>query len=500
VVAPRFVAIARSFWARRSLVFGIPALTVATRIRTLISTQGDANVGTYSYVAHQWLHGYLPYVKAWEYKPPGLFALYAAGLAVVRDASLSASLLATAAVILTAFSTYRILSSRDAKNSQAAPLVAAIFVVLLSTENSGIRGDAEIFVNAFIGLAFALAAGGPGYRATITSGIAAAVALQMKLTAIPLVVAVAAFLALGAGTAGLGYLVAYLATAAFPFALEALMYGRSGALPMFLDANVYATVRRAQNVHAAAATGLAQLRDEFRLLAPVLELAPFAFVRPSRLVVIPAVWLVAAFAAIAAAGEYYDRHFVLLVPPLAMLGALGVVRLCDFVRTRYRVAAIAAVVVMTFFLHTYYEVSQGIGILYHRYALQEHAWREGDYSVILRALRTAMKDDRSLFAVQITPEIYEDIGSTPPTRFVNTGDLFERPMWPLVGFPGLVEITRVFATKPDFVACGPLTAKLDPESVAFLRTVLARDYVFVSEARNVRIYRRRSEKGGGSAG
>jgi hypothetical protein len=462
------------------------ALAFASRLRALLSAQGDPNVGIYYYIAHQWLRGSLPYVTAWEYKPPGLFALCAAGLLVFRDAALASSMLATLAVIAAALATYAVVAEGGDRDARFVATLAATSVVLLSTENSGILGDAELFENAFLALAFAFALGPKRYAAPC-AGLAAGAALQMKLTALPVILAVAATLVRFAGI-GLAGNAVYLGMIVLPFALEALLYARAGALSLFLDANAGATLRRAESVRSSANPW--QWLTELRLLAPLVELCPFALVRPGRTGAVAILWFLAAVIAIAGAGEFYDRHFVLLVPPIAILGSLGLARIATFARRRYRTWAAAVLILATFFLHDYYETTQGIRVVIHRYVLGQRDWHLGDYTVILAALRDALHGDRSLFLVQVSAEMYEDLDVPPPTRFAFTGNLLEASMWPMLGTSGRAEFARVLATGPQVIAVAPIGAKYDQRSVALLQRTLDRDYRFLREVRTVRIYRR----------
>jgi hypothetical protein len=476
----------------RGLVLAVITLTLITRIRALLSSQSDPNVGVYYYIAHLWLHGALPYVAAWEYKPPGLFAVCAAGLLLFRDTATASSVLGAIAVIAAALSAYVIVVSNRVAGSPTAGIVAAFFVVSLSTENAGLLSDAKLFVNAWIGVAFAFVLARPGWSGVLAGSVAAAAAVQMKLTAAPMLLAIGATLIFQYGPASIAFCTAYAAIVALPFALEALLYLSFHALPAFVDANVSATLRRAFAVRHGARTGASLWVRELRLFSPALELGVFAFARPSRNALVPVLWLVAAGAAIAGASEYYDRHFVLLIPPISIFGALGVERIARLGNRRFRPAIVATVLIGTFLLHGYYEAAQGLRVAYHRFVLGQSDWQTGDYTVVLAALRQTTHGDPSFFAIQISPDVYEDLHVVPPTRYPFTGNLLDGAMWPMIGFSGGHEFERILATRPHFIACGPLETKVDPASAALLRGTLARDYTFVREERNVRIYELRS--------
>jgi hypothetical protein len=430
----------------------------------------------------------LPYVIAWEYKPPGLFALCAAGLLVFGNADLASSMLATIAVIVTAFAVSAILNAAGGPQARSAATLSALGVVLLSTENAGTKGDAELFINAFIGLAFASALVKPAWRAMLLSSIAAAAALQMKLTALPLVAAVAVMPALAIGRSAAPYCIAFAAIVLVPFALEAALYARAGALPAFLDANVFATVRRASAGVAPSSARAVQWMEELRILAPAIEFAPVAFFRLSRGGVVAALWLAGAVAAIVGAHEYYARHLELLVPPVAMLGSLGALRCADAFRGRARTAFLAATVIATFFLHDYFEVTQGARALVYRYVLRAPDWGIGDYTLVRSAIENAMHGDRSLYAMQVSPEIYADLDAPPPTRYIFSANLLEKPMWPMLGFSGRSELARILATKPHVIAVGPPGDGVDAGGIELLESTLAHDYRLVATVRGVLIY------------
>jgi hypothetical protein len=475
--------------ARTLFVLGIAAAAVLTRLRSFEATLGDSNVGTYLFVAHQWVRGALPYTTAWEYKPPGIFALYALALHVTNDGSFISASFGAIAVIVTALAVARFVRYGFGEPAATAA-IAAFFVVFLSTENDGILNDAEILVNAFVALAYAAVSGPRRIVAGALAGLAGGAALQMKLTALPMLLPLGVFVAVGAG-AGIVPLAAFSGAALAPFALEALVYASAQAFGAFADANFAATLRRLTAVRSNARfANLGQWSAEVRILAPVLELVPFAVLRPGRArFALGWAWLGMAAAAIFAAGEFYDRHFVLLVPPVAALGAAGVTALGRAARAPRLVTTLA--LLATFALHEYYETEQGLIVVpYHRYLRAEHDFRVGDYTLASGALRAAMGDDRSLYVLQASPLLYADMNAPAPTRYVFSGNLLERGMWPMIGFHGPDEVLRVLAGRPHFVVAGNLRdGKLDPAGARLVQAVLRRDYDLIDDAHRVSIYR-----------
>jgi len=477
--------------ARTLFVLGIAAATVLTRLRSFEATLGDSNVGTYLFVAHQWLAGALPYTTAWEYKPPGIFALYALALRVTNDGSFVSASVGAIAVAVAALAVARFVRDGFGESAGTAA-VAGFFVVFLSTENDGILNDAEILVNAFVALAYAAALGPRRVVASALAGLAGGAALQMKLTALPMLLPLGVFVAAGAGAqAGAAALAVFAGLALAPFAVEALVYASAREFAAFADANFAATLRRLASARSSARlSNLGQWREELRILAPVLELAPFAALRPARArFALGWAWLATAAAAIFAAGEFYDRHFVLLVPPLAALGAAGLTALGRAARAPRLVTTLA--LLTTFALHSYYETEQGAFVVpYHRYVRAEPGFRVGDYTVASEALRAAMGDDRSLYVLQASPMFYAEMNAPPPTRYVFSGDLLERGMWPMIGFHGPDEVLRVLAGRPHFVVAGNLRdGKLDAAGARLVLARLRRDYDLIDDSHRVSIYR-----------
>src|SRR6187549_3699600 len=60
---------------------GILLLAIALR-SALAAIPLERDEGSYAYVAARWLHGELPYQTAFDHKPPGVLAAYAAILAL----------------------------------------------------------------------------------------------------------------------------------------------------------------------------------------------------------------------------------------------------------------------------------------------------------------------------------------------------------------------------------------------------------------------------------
>ncbi len=443
-------------------------------------SSGDPGVGVALYVAQLWLHGHLPYLVAWEYRPPGLFAYYAAALVASGGrATLAVEALATLSVFSTAMLLYRLAPLIDRTRSTLSGRFAALFSVLLATENEGYLGDAELLLAPFITAAVLLACGeSVTLGAAALSGLLAGFAVQLKLSAAPLL-AVPAIVMARRARRPLAIVAAYALAALSPFAFGAALYASAGALPAFLDANAGATLRRVVGLHRGIAQeNFGWFVAQLRILAPALELCLFALPASANAKRIASWgWFAAALLSVTAIGEFYDRQFILIEPPVALLGGIGL-RVCiDALRSRPLLlrAAPLLVFVVTFALHDYWETEQAVALAYRRVVLREPAYDRDMYAALVHAIRR--QAGGSLFVIQESPLLYYDLDVASPTRFPDTDHLLDPRMTQMTGIDGRREVARIFSRDPRIVVVGDVhEARFDPATVGFIERRLARDY------------------------
>lgn len=455
----------------------------------------DPDVGVYLHVAFAWLHGHLPYVIAWEYKPPGLFALYALALRFSGGRpTLAVQSLATLATWATALALWRIGPLIDRTGGMRSGQYAAVFAVLLSVENEGYLGDAEVLVAPFVAwaLVLALRRSGP-LRTALCCGLLCGAALQMKLTALPLVVPVV-YILVRQARRPLVTVVVTAAAALTPFALEAIIYARAGIVNELWDANAGATWRRLSALHRGVVSeNVGWLFAQLRIMAPAVELSAVAAtlrLRDSAAFAASWGWLLAAMVAVLGPGEFYNRQFVLLQAPVALLGGIGL-RIAAGFTGRPRVLA-AVALIATFALHDYWKTEQAAVRIQHWDVLGERSWREPGYERVLTMLHDA--DARSsLYVIELTPLLYDAIGISAPTRFADSDLLLETRMAPMLGQSGGHELARIFRNKPRFVIVGgPLSeSRFDRRAVAFVRAQLALHYHVGKSTGYATLYERR---------
>jgi len=256
--------------------------------------------------------------------------------------------------------------------------------------------------------------------------------------------------ALGTGR-GLAMAAAYALFCAAPTLLLALAYWLHGHIEEFLDGSFLAPLRysggRVGLNLAARQGGVALLI----LLGPVLVAAAAltwrdAF-RPSgwfgRLLLMGGLWFAASTVAIVGPGMYYQHYFLLWLPPLALLAALGAWRLAALGGPERSGVLMAAIVGALALGSWQYEFSQRLqrGIGYHA----PDTVRE----VVAVLAREGSPGD-SVFIVNYHTTVYFLAGAPVPTRYIFPGHI-TGPFHTVPAEDMNAEIARVLAAAPRFI-------------------------------------------------
>ena len=439
--------------SRPAIAVILIVLTALVRAHPFLEGNDDGDVGAYVLGGRALLHGALPYTTVWEYKPPGLFALFALALAVAGDGSRAAALLGLIAALATTLILWRFVARIT--GSERAGVLAAVLWACLSIENDGLIGDAELLAVPFAAGSLLALTGRPRYGRIALAGLLAAFAVQMKLSMLPfaLVPALAALLAGGAAA-----LAAFIAAFVVPVLVEAGVYALAHRIDDLYDANVGATLRRMSS--RGAVRPLARdFGAELRLLTPAWELAPFAVLRANGWTGLVALWLALGAVTLIAVGEYDARQFLPLVAPLAALGGIGADRIAHRVRAPARAVLVVLMVVATFFLHGYFEANSSARMVWMRSVRGEHDWRISEGDRLVQRLRAYPLAHDGAWFVEETPLMYDRLRVAAPTRYPETSNLFSPALWPMLGISGADELRRIVdCARPRWIVvrrCGP---------------------------------------------
>ncbi|MGH0032132.1 MAG: ArnT family glycosyltransferase [Myxococcota bacterium] len=336
------------------------AIVLGVRIR-LLDLPFERDEGGYTYTAQLWLDGVLPYVGAYGVKMPGIFAAYAAILAVFPDTPRgvhTALALANAATAALLFGL-----ARRLLGSGPAAVATALFLLLsLSYGVQGAFANAEHF-------AVLLAVGGlwgihrcadPGRRAPVGAlwaGVLLGCAPLVKQHAVAFTAVGGAWLAWSAlrerprDPRALLPVGAFGAGVALPFVAVGVLYASAGAFDDLWFwtveyARSYAAPKPADRALANLVSGggfaLAAVAGLFALCAVgPLVLLRDPLRRPAPFLLL---WLAGSMLAVVPGFVFRPHYFQFVLPVLAVLGAVTLCALHDGVRRRAGRAAAASAV------------------------------------------------------------------------------------------------------------------------------------------------------------
>jgi hypothetical protein len=126
---------------------------------------------------------------------------------------------------------------------------------------------------------------------------------------------------------------------------------------------------------------------------------------------------------------------------------------------RFGTAVAVLSCLLAFALHGYFEVNSSLRIIWMRDVRGMHDWRISDVDRIVARLHDAPLARDGAWFMEVTPLAYDRLGVTPPTRYPLTSNLFNRRLWPMLGFSGAAELARIVdCTRPRWIVartCGP---------------------------------------------
>jgi hypothetical protein len=478
-------------------VIGLLLALVLFRGRVWFQSLSDLAIGLYAYGGQAWLEGHLPYTLVWDYRPPGLFALYAMAIKLF-GVGLAPNVLTTAALAATTIAVGFLGVRFDPQRRASTGWWAAAFFVMLSPVNEGIWGAAEVEVSAFV--AWCVWFSTKDETSTTDAAIAgllAACALLCKLSAAFLIVT--PFIVLLArrtpAASALQRAIAFAGGWIVPIGVVVALYARAREVAALIDANVWASLRRTHTLNGFYAGDAAHIIPwQLYFLGPQLQLALFAMSKRCNAERVATWgWFAGGVAAVVVPAEFFPRQFVMLTAPTALLGALGFAAIVRWLRQPRLGAIFAAVVVgATFFLHDYFETTQTLRYVAHRFILRESHWHEDELAVVTGAVRRIAPQHRSIFVIEESPYIYDALDIPAPTRYALTELLLDPRLSRTGGIDGMAELRRIFATQPEIVVVSDLSnRRWDPARVQFIRSVLVENYAEVFRAATVRVYRKR---------
>ena len=445
-------------------VFGLVFWVALLRAPFLFVDPFGWDEGFYMIAGAELLKGQHLYVDIWDYKPVGIFLIYAA-IMLVSGNSVSAVVVASALAVLATTLLLAKIGGRVFGRPRAG-LYAAILFPAYMLVAEGYGANAENFFIVLGALSMLLLGshlGQPGEMAqhrkvAFLFGLIQGTALQIKFLTAP----ETAFLGLVFGLVvlserrrlldGVQLFASFIAAFLLPTLLVFAWFWRIGALHEMVLANFISPAYYAKSAFGLA-DPIGSLKEIMRaaygqaplMLAAAISLVAVVVLSLLRLPARAAVpywlllaWLLGALFSSTYTGNFFDHYFIVLAAPLSLLAALGIDRLGSEGNRLLRVGAVAALVAFPVFLDVW-TLSKRL-----RQPILNPAW------AIAAEVRRLVPAGTPIYVLNLTPEIYILSDTVPTGRFAFSWQISEERFVPF-GIDVAEEIRRTFAPKPVLI-------------------------------------------------
>ncbi|MBY0335358.1 MAG: glycosyltransferase family 39 protein [Acetobacteraceae bacterium] len=357
-VPPRPAA-RRFFWLLALAL--LPVLTLGLRWASFLPSVIDWDESLYVLQAREWLRGNWPLSGVWDMHPVGAPAFIAGAFLLLGESVEAVRLLGAACVTATGFGLFALV--RFAGGPPALGYAAALIYAAHSILLGGQASNTEILFAPFlvgalgVGLRGALAPGAPGWGALLALGALVGPAVLIKPVATPegcLAFGLLTFPALWRKQLKprrfLAMAAAYAALCAAPTLLVGGIYALRGEFDIWFESTILAPFTYAASgvsgEQAAWRITTAALALRWALLLGLVGLAGLAAADAPirRLTAFGLLWLATASVAVAGPGMFFPHYFLILLPPLSLLAALGVLMLARLARPGHAGLLMAALV------------------------------------------------------------------------------------------------------------------------------------------------------------
>jgi len=332
----------------------LPAVVVMIRWASFLPSVIDWDESLYLLQAREWLRGNWPFSGVWDMHPPGAPAIIALAFLIFGESLETVRFLGALAVTSTGYALIALVRVAGAPRSvgYAAAVLYAAHTLLMG----GLATNTEILFAPLVVSSLAIAlASGPLWPRLIGMGLLIGCALLIKQVAAPegcLAFAIFAWPLLRARRWGLlaATALAYALLCLMPTALVAAIYALRGEFDIWFASTILAPLEYAsgripleQALWRITLSALA-LRWLLALLLPAFLLAPRDPVL-RRLVLLGLLWFATASLAVAGPGFFFPHYFLIVIPPLSLMGAIGAYAFARYVgsqRARLTLAALVA--------------------------------------------------------------------------------------------------------------------------------------------------------------
>ena len=494
--------LSRRWWAALA---ALPVIVLLLRALGFLPSVMDWDESLYALQAREWLHGGWPLVAAWDMHPIGAPAMFAAAMQIFGESIFAIRLLGVIAVSATGWALF--CTARAAGAGPATGYAAALLYAGHSLMPGGMSVNTELLFAPFTTAAMALAIyaavrpdARPGWGRLCAMGLLMGWALLIKPVAVAEGCLAFALLVAAPWWQGslslarvLGFASAYALLCALPTLGFGVIYAAMGELDAYLDGTFYAPFRYAQGAAGGEAVWRIASTMATLLWPLLLALAGVVLGRGQRLRVIGLLWFLAATLAVAGPAHFFPHYFLIWLPPLCLLAALGLRALACRLAPG-RVAALLAlllglVALDPWRLDTAARLGRGAALL------------APDVPARVAALIAAeLPPGEAIFVPNYQPIVYFLARAGIPTRFpfpVHLTGAFAN----LAGASTDGEVGRILATTPRFIVIdrgywGTMRPAAANAIAAALEAGYGLAYVFPDERNMIELWRVRGGDGG----
>lgn len=434
-------------------LLAIPPLVLGLRWFSFLPSVMDWDESLYILQAREWARGVWPLSGVWDMHPVGAPAMILMAFTLLGESITTVRLLGAACVMATCYALIALV--RVAGGARALGLSVALLYAGHSVLLGGLTTNTEILFAPMVVGALALALWrGPEWPRLLGMGALIGLALTIKPVVTPegcLAFALLAWPTLQARRWGrlAAMAGAYLVLCLLPTLLVAGVYALRGEFGDWLDSSILAPFQYASEGAPAEVVrhrvSLILLEMRWLWLLPIPALLLWRHLSPvhRRLTSLGLAWLAVAALAVAVPGHFFDHYFLMLLPPLALLSAIGILGAAVYLApVRWRLLAGVVVVAMMldpFLFDMRRRIMPGLHL-----GLPDTPTRVAD------AIRAEMRPGDVVFVANSQPVIYFLTGSPLPTRFPFPAHL-TGAFGDLAGVNMDAELARVLATRPRFI-------------------------------------------------
>lgn len=441
----------RLVWALALLA--IPPLVLGLRWFSFLPSVMDWDESLYLLQAREWARGVWPLSGVWDMHPVGAPAMILIAFTLLGESITTVRLLGAICVMATCYALIALV--RAAGGPRSLGLGAALLYAGHSVVLGGLTTNTEILFAPMVVGAFALALWrGPEWPRLLGMGVLIGLALTIKPVVTPegcLAFALLAWPTLQARRWGRLFAMAgaYLVLCLLPTLLVAGLYALRGEFGDWLESSILAPFQYASEGAPAEVVrhrvSLILLEMHWLFVLPIPALLLLRHLSPvlRHLTWFGFAWFAVAVLAVAVPGHYFDHYFLILLPPLVLLSAVGIFGAATYA-SPVRGPLLAGGVVVAMMLNPF------LFDLRKRIMPGLHLGLPDTPTRIADAIRAEMRPGDVVFVANSQPVIYFLTGSPLPTRFPFPAHL-TGAFGDLAGVNMDAELARVLATRPRFI-------------------------------------------------